>query len=53
MPIFYWDCDVAEPVDYINYPGKLYCIEVSPNGKYMAAGSELGEVIFKRKKLLN
>jgi hypothetical protein len=45
-PISYWDCDVVDAVDTIEYPYKLYSIDISPSGKYMAVGSETAEVIF-------
>lgn len=44
-PILFWDCDVIEPVQSINYPDKLTSIETSPSGKILAAGTEFGEVI--------
>lgn len=44
-PITYWDCDVVEPVDSIDYPYKLLTIDVSPSGKYLAVGSETAEVL--------
>jgi len=44
-PILYWDCDVVEPVDIIEYPYKLLCIDVSPSGKYLAVGSETTEIL--------
>ncbi|EAS05346.1 zinc carboxypeptidase family protein, putative (macronuclear) [Tetrahymena thermophila SB210] len=45
IPILQWDCDVQEPVESINYPDRLNTVEVSPSGRYMALGSDLGEVV--------
>ena len=43
-PILFWDCDVVEPVDQIDYPYKLLCVDVSPSGSYLAVGSETADV---------
>jgi len=43
-PIFFWDCDQADPVAYIEYPYKVNTIQVSYNGKYIAFGTETNEV---------
>lgn len=43
-PIFFWDCDEADPVAYIDYPYKVSSIQVSYSGKYIAFGTETNEV---------
>ncbi len=43
-PIYFWDCDEAEPVAVIDYPHKVSSIEVSPKGKFVAFGTETNEV---------
>ena len=45
MPILFWDCDIVDPVDKIEYPYMLLTCAVSPSGKYLAAGSETAEVL--------
>jgi len=44
-PVLFWDCDIVDPVDKIDYPYKLVTISVSPSGKYVAMGSETAEVL--------
>lgn len=44
MPILFWDCDMTEPVEKIDVNVQLLSIDISNGGKYMAAGSEEGEV---------
>jgi len=44
-PVLFWDCDIVDPVDKIEYPYKLCTIAVSPSGKYVAMGSETAEVL--------
>jgi WD40 repeat protein len=44
-PIFFWDCDVADPVAYIDSPYKVVSLMVSPNGKFLALGTETCELI--------
>lgn len=44
-PILFWDCDIVDPVDKIEYPYKLYTIAVSPSSRYLALGSETAEVL--------
>ena len=44
-PIFFWDCDVADPVAFIECPYKVFTLQVSPNGKYLAFGTETCELI--------
>jgi hypothetical protein len=39
-----WDVDVVEPVDVIDTGIKLNTIQISPDGKLLAAGSDSGEV---------
>lgn len=43
-PIFFWDCDVRDPVANIPYPYKVKSIEVSPSGRFLAFGTETNEV---------
>ena len=43
-PIFFWDCDVREPVANIPYPYKVLSIEVSPSGRQLAFGTETNEI---------
>ncbi len=43
-PIFFWDCDVREPVANIPYPYKVMSIQVSPSGRHLAFGTETNEV---------
>lgn len=43
-PIFFWDCDEAEPVAFIDYQFKVSSLQVSNSGKYLAFGSETSEV---------
>lgn len=43
-PIFFWDCDVQQPVANIPYPYKVWTIEVSPSGRALAFGTETNEV---------
>jgi WD40 repeat protein len=41
--ILFWDVDYADPTGCIESPGsgiRLRCVEVSPSGRYIAAGSE-------------
>eukprot|EP00395_MALV-II_sp_L67-2_P000232 gene232-383_t len=41
--ILFWDIDVAEPVGCFHEPHvKFLCLSVSPNGRYIAAGTEDG-----------
>lgn len=41
--ILFWDVDVAEPVGCFHEPGcKFLCCDLSPNGRYVAAGSDEG-----------
>ena len=43
--ILFWDIDVAEPVGcFHELNAKFLCIEVSPTGRYVAAGTEEGFV---------
>lgn len=44
MPLFFWDCDVVEPVDAIQTDHKQTCLEISPNGKLIAVGTDYGNV---------
>lgn len=43
-PIYFWDCDEANPVAEIPYPYKVMSIQVSPSGKLLAFGTETNEV---------
>lgn len=43
-PIFFWDCDMKDPVANIPYPYKVSSIQVSPSGRYLAYGTETNEV---------
>ena len=43
-PIYFWDCDVAQPVANIAYPYKVCSIEISPSGRALAFGTETNEV---------
>lgn len=43
-PIFFWDCDEAQPVAQIPYPYKVSDLKISPSGKWMAFGTETNEV---------
>ena len=43
-PIFFWDCDVRDPVANIPYPYKVMSIQVSPSGRHLAFGTETNEV---------
>jgi len=41
--ILFWDIDYADPTGLIESPGggiRLHCVDVSPSGRYIAAGSE-------------
>jgi len=40
----FWDCDVVEPVDVIQSPQKMTCLDISSNGKYLAIGTDSGDV---------
>lgn len=42
--VLFWDCDEANPVQHIPYRGQLNSVDVSPSGRYLAAGSEEGEL---------
>jgi protein-disulfide isomerase len=44
MPIYFWDVDVVEPVEQIETGFKLNSIEISPDGKLLAAGNDNGDV---------
>ena len=43
-PIFFWDCDVKDPVANIPYPYKVLTLSVSPSGRVLAFGTETNEV---------
>lgn len=43
-PIYFWDCDAADPVAEITYPYKVLSIHVSPSGRFVAFGTETNEV---------
>lgn len=43
-PIFFWDCDVNDPVASIPYPYKVSSMVVSPSGKNLVFGTETNEV---------
>lgn len=43
-PIFFWDCDVRDPVAQIPYPYKVLSLAVSPSGRALAFGTETNEV---------
>lgn len=43
-PILFWDCDVVDSVDQIDIPLKIYALDISPSGKYMAVGTDTAEV---------
>ena len=45
MPLFFWDCDVVEPVDAIQADQKQTCLEISPDGKFVAVGTDYGNVM--------
>ncbi|OMJ86838.1 hypothetical protein SteCoe_11542 [Stentor coeruleus] len=42
--ILFWDCDEANPVQHIPLRVSIISVEVSPSGKFLAAGSETGEL---------
>jgi WD40 repeat protein len=43
-PIYFWDCDAANPVAEIVYPYKVLSIHVSPSGRFVVYGTETNEV---------
>ena len=42
--ILFWDCDEANPIQSIPFNGQLNCIQISPSGKYLAAGAQTSEL---------
>jgi WD40 repeat protein len=42
--ILFWDCDEANPVQSLPLRGQVNSVEVSPNGQFLAAASEAGEL---------
>lgn len=42
--ILFWDCDEANPVQYIPFRGQLNTLQIGPSGRYMAAGAANGEL---------
>lgn len=42
--ILFWDCDEPNPVQSLPFRGQINSVEVSPNGQYLAAASEAGEL---------
>jgi WD40 repeat protein len=44
LPIYFWDCDIKDPVANIAYPYKVLTISVSPSGRNLAFGTETNEV---------
>jgi hypothetical protein len=45
MPVQFWDVDVVEPVQQLETGLKLNTIEISPDGKLLACGTENGDVL--------
>ena len=43
--ILFWDCDEANPVQHIPWRVQINAVDVSPSGRFLAAGSENGELI--------
>lgn len=43
--ILFWDCDEANPVQHIPLRVQINSVDVSPNGRFLAAGTESGELI--------
>ncbi len=44
-PIYFWDIDQVNPVQQIVFNGQLTSLDMSPSGRYLAGGSDGGEVI--------
>jgi WD40 repeat protein len=42
--ILFWDCDEANPIAQIPFAGQLNAIQMSPSGRFIAAGSANSEL---------
>ena len=42
--ILFWDCDEANPVQHIPVRTQINAVDISPSGRYLAAGTEAGEL---------
>ena len=51
--VLFWDCDEANPVQHIPVRSQINTVDVSPNGQFLAAGSELGEIFIYEISTLN